>query len=182
MRTVLAEKQIQQAHRKAVEYFQRAKIALTEEEKNRIEIADFGLGDLERTGLQLLVYVNNDRYCAKEMVLFPGQVCPEHRHPPRGNLPGKQETFRCRWGKVYLFVEGEPSGPPQASPPQGDEKYYTAAKQIILEPGQQYTIPPNTLHWFAAGSEGAVISEFSFPSDDASDIFTDPRIVRVPEP
>lgn len=35
--------------------------------------------DLERTGLQLVTYVNTERCCAKEMVLFAGQTCPEHR-------------------------------------------------------------------------------------------------------
>lgn len=38
--------------------------------------------DLERTGLQLVTYVNTERCCAKEMVLFAGQTCPEHRHMP----------------------------------------------------------------------------------------------------
>jgi D-lyxose ketol-isomerase len=49
-----------------------------------------------------------------------------------------------------------------------------------LQPGEQYTIPPNTLHWFQAGDEGAIVSEFSSPSRDEFDIFTDPRIVRIP--
>ena len=118
--------------KRTFEYFKKAKITLTVEEKANLEIADFGLNDIESSGLQIITYVNNERYCAKEMVLFPGQTCPEHRHPPR----------------------------------QG-------------EPGEQHTLPPNTKHWFQAGSEGAVISEFSSPSDDRSDIFTDPRIQRV---
>ena len=37
----------------------------------------------------LLVYVNTDRYCAKELVLYPGQECPEHRHPPFGGPAGE---------------------------------------------------------------------------------------------
>ena len=51
--------------------------------------------------------------------------------------------------------------------------------EILLLPGEQYTIMPNTKHWFQAGAEGAVISEFSSNSDDASDVFTDPNIKRV---
>lgn len=39
---------------------------------------------------------------------------------------------------------------------------------------------PNTRHWFQAGDEGAVISEFSTKSYDEYDIFTDPRIKRLP--
>ena len=80
---------------------------LAEEERAAIEVADFGLSRLREIGLQLLVYVNTDRYCAKELVLYPGQTCPEHRHPPFDGTPGKEETFRCRRGLVQLYVEGE---------------------------------------------------------------------------
>ena len=38
--------------------------------------------DPERTGLQMVTYANTERCCAKEMVLFAGQTCPEHRHMP----------------------------------------------------------------------------------------------------
>jgi hypothetical protein len=84
-----------------------AGIVLTADERAAIEIADFGLDDFEREGLVLLTYVNTDRYCAKELLLLPGQSCPQHRHPPLGpGNPGKQETFRCRRGEVYLYVAG----------------------------------------------------------------------------
>lgn len=155
-------------------------IALTPAETTAIEIADFGLGELDSTGLEIVVYINTDRYCAKELVLFPRQTCPEHRHPPRANDPGKEETFRCRWGTVWLYVEGAATEAIAAHIPPGSESAYTVFHQITLTPGDQYTIPPNTRHWFQAGDAGAVVSEFSSPSDDASDIFTDPRIVRVP--
>lgn len=165
----------QQAIERAMEYFRRAAIAVTPQEEARIEVADFGLNRLEETGLQLLTYVNTDRCCAKEMVLFPGQTCPEHRHPQVGELPGKEETFRCRWGKVYLYVEGEPTEPIHSTVPQG---VYTVFHEIQLNPGEQYTLYPNTKHWFQAGEEGAVISEFSTHSTDENDIFTDSEIVR----
>jgi D-lyxose ketol-isomerase len=38
---------------------------------------------------------------------------------------------------------------------------------------------PETLHWFSAGDEGAVISEFSTKSTDETDVFTDKNIVRA---
>jgi D-lyxose ketol-isomerase len=156
-------------------------IGLTPEEQSEIEVAEFGLGELERTGLELVVYVNTDRYCAKELVLFPGQTCPEHRHPPVEDDPGKMETFRCRWGKVWLYVEGEPTQELKAKVPEGSESYYTVFHEIELNPGQQYTIPPNTLHWFQAADQGAIVSEFSSTSRDEFDFFTDPRIKRIPE-
>lgn len=146
-----------------------------------IEIAELGLGEFERTGLSLVVYVNEDRYCAKELVLFPHQTCPEHRHPPVGDDPGKRETFRCRSGEVYLYVEGPPTPRPRATPPQGSEPHYTVFHEVILRPGQQHTIPPDTLHWFQAGPDGAIVTEFSSPSRDESDVFSDPRIKRIPQ-
>ena len=135
-----------------------AGIALTPDEREAIEVTDLGLGRLEEIGLQIVVYVNTDRVCAKELVLLPRQMCPEHRHPPVGGEPGKEETFRCRTGSVTLHVAGH--------------------DEIVLRPGEQFTIPPDTLHWFQAGDDGAIVSEFSTRSTDEHDVFTDPRITR----
>ena len=176
---MLTQEQITTAQIQANAYLQRAGIVLTPEEVSKIEVADLGLSELEKTGLCLVIYINTDRYCAKELILFPRQTCPEHRHPPIGNDPGKEETFRCRQGTVYLYVEGEPASNLSAQPPAGSESYYTVRHEIELHPGEQYTIPPNTLHWFQAGDEGAIVSEFSSTSRDEFDIFTDPRIHRA---
>lgn len=166
--------------RLTVEKLRQAGIAVTEEEAGRIEVADFGLDEFESTGLLLLVYENNDRYCAKELVLLPGQTCPEHRHPAVAGQPGKRETFRCRQGEVYLYVPGDRTPNPKATPPAGREAHYTVWHEIVLKPGEQYTLEPDTLHWFQAGPEGCIVSEFSSTSRDESDIFTDPQIRRVP--
>jgi D-lyxose ketol-isomerase len=180
-RAMLSSQDHEQAVNKTLSYFEKAHIIPTDDEKKHIEVADFGLNDLANTGLQLICYVNTDRVCSKEMALFPHQTCPEHRHPERNGQPGKEETFRFRYGKVYLYVDGEKTANPHCKVPGGSEKYYNAFKEIILEPGEQYTIYPNTLHWFQAGDEGAVISEFSTNSNDSSDIFTDERLIRIPE-
>jgi D-lyxose ketol-isomerase len=154
-----------------------AGIAITAEESANIEIADFGLNRLESEGLEIVTYENNTRYCAKELMLFPFQTCPEHKHPPIQDRAGKQETFRCRKGEVYLYISGEPVPSPKAKVPG---EFYTVFHEIILKPGEQFTISPETLHWFQAGSEGAIVSEFSSPSVDEADIFTDPNIKRMP--
>jgi D-lyxose ketol-isomerase len=52
--------------------------------------------------------------------------------------------------------------------------------EVRLRPGEQYTIPPDTLHWFQAGDDGAVVSEFSTRSRDEFDVFTDPAVERAP--
>ena len=56
---------------------------------------------------------------------------------------------------------------------------YTAAREIVLSPGHQFTVPLDTLHWFQAGPEGAIVSEFSTKSRDDLDVFTDPEISRA---
>ena len=166
------------AQERAQDVLRSAGIVLTDEEAAHIEVADLGLNQLAVAGLELVTYINNDRYCAKELVLFPGQTCPEHRHPAVNGQPGKQETFRCRSGEVWLYVEGEPAPSIRASVPEAAKAYYTVFREIALKPGEQYTIPPDTLHWFQAGPEGAVVSEFSSRSTDENDIFTNPEIRR----
>jgi D-lyxose ketol-isomerase len=180
-KAMLNRQEYKQAVKKTLAYFDKANIALTEKEKNNIEVADFGLNDIDNIGLQVVTYINTERVCSKELVLFPHQTCPEHRHPDRNGQLGKEETFRCRYGKVYLYVEGDRTENPHCKVPAGSEKYYSVYKEIALTPGEQYTLSPNTLHWFQAGDEGAIVSEFSTNSDDTLDIFTDERIVRIPE-
>jgi len=175
-RPMLTTAQIDAARTRAAATLADAGIVLTPGERGRIEVADFGLGRLEETGLEVVVYVNTDRYCAKELVLFPRQTCPEHRHPPSEGSPGKEETFRCRTGLVYLYVEGEPTADPACRAP--DAGVHTVWHEVVLRPGEQHTIPPDTLHWFQAGDEGAVVSEFSSTSTDELDVFTDPHIRR----
>jgi len=176
---VISKEKKQEVIEKSLGYFKKANIIITDEEKNNIEIADFGLNEIEITGLEILVYVNTDRVCAKEMVLLPNQTCPEHRHPSIDGEPGKEETFRCRYGKVYLYVEGEETKNCKTNPPESPAESYTVFHEIELNPGEQYTMYPNTKHWFKSGRDGAVISEFSTKSRDESDIFTDMRIIRV---
>jgi D-lyxose ketol-isomerase len=178
---MMKKAQVNRLRRQTVEMLTKARIAFTGHEADNIEIADFGLNDIKNMGLELIVYENNDRYCAKELVLFPRQTCPEHRHPPMDERNiGKQETFRCRWGVVYLYREGAPAASPKAKLPKKYLDKFTVWHEVILRPGDQYTLPPNTLHWFQAGEKGAIVSEFSSKSMDESDIFTDANVNRLP--
>ena len=167
----------------AAEQLQKAGIVITAEERSRIEVADFGLGMVERIGLQLLTYVNTEQCCAKEMVLRPFQTCPEHTHCDgvENGVPylGKEETFRCRRGEVYLYVSGE--GKKEDIKARLPDTSVTVFHEILLREGEQYTMYPNTKHWFQAGENGAIISEFSTKSRDESDVFEDERIMRIPQ-
>jgi D-lyxose ketol-isomerase len=176
---VLTRDEVSTARERAVVMLAESGIVLTPVERANIEVADFGLARLDEIGLQIVVYVNTERVCAKELVLFPRQTCPEHRHPPLEGSPGKEETFRCRSGVVYLYVEGEPTSNPACRPPASGADAFTVWHEIELRPGDQHTIPPNVLHWFQAGDEGAVVSEFSTTSVDELDVFTDRRIARA---
>jgi D-lyxose ketol-isomerase len=167
------------ARRRATALLAGSGIVLTPEESDAIEIADFGLSRLEQTGLEVVVYVNTERVCAKELVMFPRQLCPEHRHPPFDGTPGKEETFRCRAGVVYLYTEGERAPEPAAR--VRDDEVLTVWREVVLHPGDQHTIEPDTLHWFQAGDEGAIVSEFSTQSRDDLDVFSDPRVQRATE-
>lgn len=177
---MLTRREAIQRQTRALQLFRRAGIVITRAEARRIETADFGLGEFEQTGLGVLVYVNTARCCAKELAMLPRQTCPEHRHPPvsRSN-PGKEETFRCRWGEVYLYVPGKKAATLHARPPKGRAPWYTVWHEVVLKPGDQYTLESNTLHWFQSGPRGAVVSEFSTRSLDEKDVFTDPEIQRI---
>jgi D-lyxose ketol-isomerase len=175
---MLNQVQIDMARKIAIEYYRKAGLVITAAEQHNIEVADFGLSELEKIGLEVLVYVNTDRVCAKELVMFPGQTCPEHLHPTINGVAGKEETFRCRWGKVYLYVNGPANSKGFVEGLDEHADYLKVRHEVVLLPGEQYTIMPDTLHWFRAGEEGAVVSEFSTRSTDDQDIFTDPRINR----
>jgi D-lyxose ketol-isomerase len=173
---MLTKKQYQEYVNRALEYYEKAHIVLTQQEKDSVEVVDWDLNEVETNGLEIITYINTDRVCAKEMVLFPGQTCAEHWHVDTDGMQGKEETFRCRYGKVYLYVDGEPTENIKAKLPTTKT---TVRHEVVLNPGEQYTIMPYTKHWFQAGEEGAVISEFSTRSTDETDCFTDERLVRA---
>ena len=170
--------QIEAAQRKAAEMLNKALIRITEDERKKIEICDYNLNCYDTIGTAIVIYVNTGRCCAKEMILTPYQLCPEHLHPQLQDYPGKEETFRCRWGEVYLYIPGEPAENIRARIPAGKEDTFHVWHEIVLKPGEQYTLKEKTLHWFEAGPEGAIVSEFSTPSFDKTDIFSDPAIIR----
>ncbi len=176
---MLTRSEWEAAQERALEYLDRAGVVMTAQERKQIEISDFGLSNLETFGVQTLTYFNTDRLCAKEIVLFPFQICPEHWHPRVGADPGKEETMRIRWGLVYLYIPGAGIDPLVKERIAHRKEYFSVGKEIVLRPGDQITLEPGTVHWFQAGPEGAVIDDYSSTSRDVLDQFTDPDIVRT---
>lgn len=178
----MKKSEIEAYRRTALACFDAARIVLTNREKDAVEVTDYALGNFEELGLFLLTYFNTGRSSARELVLLPGQACPEHYHPPfedeAGPNPGKEETFRCRSGIVYLYVEGEATPNPATSPPDFHGEHFNVSHEIVLTPGEQYTLCPGIKHWFRAGPGGAIVSEFSTRIRDEADVFTDPALQR----
>ncbi len=167
-----------QARARAVELLRKTGLVLRPDELASIEVADFGLGELESSGGQIVTLVNTDKIAVKLLALTPGQTLPEHAHPRLGDYEGKEETLRCAWGELYVYGPGEPTSCPRGRPPAHRRHTYTVWHETILHPGDQITFPPNTLHWFQAGPTGAVVWSFSTKAVDVQDVFTDAQIVR----
>ena len=70
MAEIMKKKEYDEQVKAALEFYDKAHIVLTEQEKQNVEVADFGKGMVKELGLQLIVYVNTERVCAKEMVLL----------------------------------------------------------------------------------------------------------------
>jgi D-lyxose ketol-isomerase len=155
-----------------------AGIIITEEEADSIEVADFGLGNLEKEGVQALTLVQTDRISVKVLAMTPDQTVPEHWHPPVDADPGKEETIRVITGTVYLYVSGEDSIK-EGFIVEGKDDCYTMRKEIVLKPCDQLTLAPGEKHWFQARQGGAVLFSLSTIARDALDQFTDPDIVRI---
>jgi D-lyxose ketol-isomerase len=169
---------MESARRRVAVILAKAGTRVRQDEIGRMEIADFGLSELELTGAQIITLVDTDRIAAKLLVMLPNQIEPEHRHPPLGDYPGKEETIRCEWGELYLYGPGEPVPNPKGRPPDHRRQMYTVWHEYVLCPGDQVTFQPNTPHWFQGGPEGAVLWSFSTKAVDVQDMFTDPDVRR----
>lgn len=107
-------------------------------------------------------------------------------------LPGKSETFKAIYGDGVLLsdtavVLNTPKGVNPEKPPKSFRKRIdhvretqciTTSREIYMAPGTNVLLPKCTKHAFLAGPKGAVYLEFSTPSMDEADRFTDPRVIR----
>ena len=175
---MITRSQCERQKRRAAELLARAGMVVRADEVARIEVADVGLSEVEESGLQILTMVQTQNMGVKLLVLLPNQTFPEHKHPPLGDYPGKEETFRCQWGEVYLYLPGQPTPSARGHPPAHRKHAYTSWHETILRPGEQLTSPPDTFHWFQAGPEGAVVWSFSSKPTDVDDVFSDPDVRR----
>lgn len=175
---MLTKAEYTDAQRRAVAMIRESGLCFTQEELEKVEVADFGLGRLDVEGAQILTLVATDRIAVKIIALFPRQTLPEHWHPRVGEDPGKEETVRVVSGIVRFYIPGDDSMK-EGFIPAGKEDVYTMRRELILQPGDQIILKPGTKHWFQAGETGAVMFSFSTVARDVLDGFTDPNIERV---
>jgi D-lyxose ketol-isomerase len=166
------------AQKRAAELLCKSGISLHPEELDKIEVVDFGLGELEMSGAQILPLVATQKIAVKLLALFPSQTTPEHIHPSIDDYPGKEETIRCEWGELFLYGPGSRTPNPKGCPPVHRKHTYTVWHEYHLFPGGHVTFEPGVPHWFQAGPKGVVVWSFSTKAIDAEDRFTDPEIQR----
>ncbi|MFA5688126.1 MAG: hypothetical protein WC959_03115 [Kiritimatiellales bacterium] len=105
---------------------------------------------------------------------------------------GKSETFKAIYGDGILFADTAqvvyaPDGVnPEIIPEEllplaervRQEQKITTTRMIYMTKGMNVLLPKNTKHAFLGGKNGCVYLEFSTPSMDEADRFTDPRVIR----
>jgi D-lyxose ketol-isomerase len=176
---MIAEAEMVEIKRRAREQFVQSGALLRPDELDRIFVEDFSLGDFDRIGLAILQVVDAPAVNVRLYAMRPHQLCPEHRHRPQGDYAGKEETFRCQWGTLYVCLPGDPTQNPRVAPPANRRDHFTVWNETVLRPGDQLTSPPDTLHWFQAGPEGAVVWAFCSRVVPGRDEFTDPDIAGL---
>ena len=107
-------------------------------------------------------------------------------------FPGKSETFKAVYGDGVLFADTAqvvyaPHGinpdviPEELRPLVGKvrkEQAITTKRMIYMTKGMNVLLAKNTRHAFLGGRNGCVYLEFSTPSMDEADRFTDKRVIR----
>jgi D-lyxose ketol-isomerase len=175
---MITRSQYHQARLQTEKFLRAAGLVITERDLESLDVADFGFGKLKSIGAQIITLVETEQIGVRVIVNFPWQTEPEHTHPRLEDYAGKEETIRCQWGLLYLYLPGEPTVAPRARIPAAKETIVTAFSEIALHPGEQVTLAPGTPHWFQGGPEGSVVWSFSTKVVDIQDLFTDPNVRR----
>jgi len=164
---------------KYVNLLSRSGFPITDAEWKSLEINDFGLGNLRYEGFGFIDILRTSRLRITLIALLPNQTLPQHVHPPYEGELGKEETIRNLAGQTKVYIRGKASNP-DIRIPMGKNSYYTAGQEIILNPGEQYTVPPDIEHWFQGGPEGSVNICFQNRVDETKNRFWDPQSFGCP--
>ena len=87
-RSVITSEERQRIFRKAVRLLKQTDLTIRPDEIEAMEITDFGLGEIEIYGGQIVNLVDTDQIAAKLIVMLPSQTLPEHKHLAVGAYVG----------------------------------------------------------------------------------------------
>jgi len=174
---MITRAELKEACETALTMIEAAGIHMSETERVKVTVADFGLSRLKEEGIQILTMFDTERVAGKILVLFPYQTIPEHWHPAVGKDPGKEEIIMAISGDLYFYIPGKDTLK-HGFVVAGKENCYSLRNEVVLLPGDQIILPPGTKHWFQAGQRGAIMYSFSTTVRDILDQFTDPDVVR----
>jgi len=158
----------------ALDMLKKTGFFVTDKELEKASVTDFGLDNLDEEGFVLIDLLRTDFVRTNLMILMPNQTLPQHMHPAYGGTKGKEETVRVLYGQTKIYIEGEQNNL-DVLIPKGKVNYYTALKEIKLEVGEQFSVPPNVKHWFQAGPDGSVNIAFQNRVNEDNNIFYDPE-------
>ena len=125
-------------------------------EISRLEISHhYGLKNFYKFGLCMITIINQS-YCKKYLFMFQNQEHPAQFHKI------KQETFLILYGKIHMKI-----------------KYKNKVQNIIMKPGEVFTIKKGMIHQFKTLSkEGAVIEEISSKHIKTDSYYIDNNITK----
>ena len=156
------------------------------------DITDYGEGNFAVKGLSLITIRNGNvhdakytkTYAEKIMMLYPGQVSPNHFHW------NKMEDIINKGGG-NLLIRVYNSLPDEQIDKQSDVTVHTdgrtyqvkAGTQIRLTPGESISIQPYLYHDFEVekGTGAVLLGEVSEVNDDNTDNRFNPPVGRFPE-
>ncbi len=157
------------------------------------DITDYGLGRFSEVGLSLITLRNGNvrnpnytkTYAEKIMMLYPGQVSPNHFHWT------KMEDIINRGGGALYFHLWNANREKEEELMDTDVQVFSdghtysvaAGSDVILQPGQSLTLYPYTYHEFFVPEDGTkvLIGEVSMCNDDNTDNRFYEPIGRFPE-
>ena len=166
--------------REYVDLLCRSGFPITDAEWEAMEISDFGLGNLRSEGFAFIDILRSARLRITLTALLPNQTIPQHVHPPYEGEQGKEETIRVLFGQSKVYIKGKATAS-DILIPAGKDSFYTAWQEIcLMNPGEQYTVPPGIEHWLQGGPEGTVDICFQNRVDETKNLFLDPQSFGCP--
>jgi D-lyxose ketol-isomerase len=153
------------------------------------DLTDFGLGDIDKTGL-LLFTTRNGRledlkrgggmlYAEKAMISRKDQVTPNHTHVLK-----TEDIINRGGGTLVIELFGDSDGVCDRNKGtsvfcDGIERTLAPGARLRLQPGESVTLMPGDWHSFWAEEADVFVAEVSTVNDDTTDnLFEDPRVTR----